>query len=448
MDGEEGTRTVPCMMAEEEGDHDRKVEEEEGEEAKNIATNDNRSSAASNKDEDEDEDEEEEEEENEEEEDDEDDSDSDSDSSDSTSNDNDSDDNNNDEENNDNDNNNNNDEDKNNNNDGLSAYERLRLERIKRNRERLIQLGLESKDGGGVLGPPKKTVSRKRRNSSNEPQQPMQPTRKSRRSVEPPKSYAEPGLRELLISQKTKTTNANAQTATATAKQPSNKSNEPKEPKPRKLTKRDLRPTREIYDEFQAIRKHKRITLQQAKRNLRYAEREVQHWYRKATLQEKKQHKHKQAKSYKSSSSSNNTNTKQQWWTERDRQVFGTASALDFVHEMDARRNELETKMAEYDLVTLTPEQRLDREVARVQQQNKLKVLAALQVVPSSLEVRTLYICFVCVFVFVSMYCAWCILCILYLCLYVYNIMHSSLDFSSDHGAHTQYPFGSTDTQR
>jgi hypothetical protein len=258
-------------------------------------------------------------------------------------------------------------------NNGLSQYELLRLERIKRNKERLIQLGLESKEeGGGVLGRKKKKPPVQRR-KSNEIYN-AQPTRKSRRSLEP-KSYVEPSLRlGGILPTETK--------SAATAKKPPSVSQEEAadRPTPRKKPSRlDLRPTRIIYDEFQSIRRHKKQTLKQAHMHLRQAEKEVKYWHRKVTIAQKKSRRNKQNTSPKPSH--------QEKQLAKEKQLLGGLSAREFLDQLDQRHEEIETKIAQYDFHTLTAEQKMEVEAKRQEHQNQLKLLEAKDVVTQSLKV-------------------------------------------------------------
>lgn len=176
---------------------------------------------------------------------------------------------------------------------------RLRLERIKRNQERLAALGLQD---GSLKPKPKKANRRK----SLEPKAPSEPTRKqSSRASKKRIDYAKmPKM--YTIMNVVKKPRKDPKTASAASTSTSAEAELVDKPPPRELTPEELkrrekrrkekshndRIPRFIYDEFQRIRSKRRMGLKKAKRHATKAEREKKHWakmVRKLTAQEQKQ---------------------------------------------------------------------------------------------------------------------------------------------------------------
>jgi hypothetical protein len=173
--------------------------------------------------------------------------------------------------------------------DGLSEYERLRLERIKRNRERLIQLGLESKDGGGVLGKKKKRAQPKKRRTSVSSTD--APKRRSRRSsAGAVVSYADPptSVRSMLGESANISSNPSANIGAVPGEESTGRTGA------RKEKVRQDRVPRFIYDEFKGLKRHKKDMLKQAEMFFRRSETELRYWQKKAEVMEKKVEREKE----------------------------------------------------------------------------------------------------------------------------------------------------------
>lgn len=239
---------------------------------------------------------------------------------------------------------------------GMSHYERLREERIRRNQERLVALGLES--GGFARGPqkPKPAKPKKERLS-------LEPTRRSSRNPEKERiSYVEPSIRDVLGSvkdQKIKVGGA--------------KPKKKKEPKPRGPSKLDLRPTREIYNEFKAIAKHKKRVKKQAQSSVRRAEKEVTIWEKRAAQHAKRTQKEFLAE-------------REELAIQQQKETLGGLTGKEFLQQLDQKRSEVELKIQQYDRDTMTPDQLMEIEVKRLEHLNKLKLLDAQDVVPKALK--------------------------------------------------------------
>jgi len=235
--------------------------------------------------------------------------------------------------------------------DGLSAYQRARNERIKRNQERLIELGLvkENEEREGFLGAKKKRQPQQKRKSASFP---VEPTRKSRRSLtQEPKTYKEPSLREAGI----------LVTANST------KEKKPKQPKPKKERPihQQKRPVPEIYQEFQSIRRQKKLVLKQAQKNIKHAEKEVAYWQKKIS---------------KENASSKTTADM------KERAIFDGLTAKEFLQqELDPRKPEILAKIQEFDDKMALPERLAEQAVRQTKHANKLKLLEAIHSIPDEL---------------------------------------------------------------
>jgi len=154
----------------------------------------------------------------------------------------------------------------------LSEYEILRLERIKRNQEYLANLGLQGKNGAGVLGGKKKPrapTKKKRSEDEESARQVVKRPKRKRKEVD----YSEPSnsVASLLRQHK--------------AKEGGEGKKEPvHRPIPKK--KKDKAPVNRmelfLYREFKAIQKHKTDVLRQAERDVRASEKQVSYWFKKA----------------------------------------------------------------------------------------------------------------------------------------------------------------------
>ena len=261
---------------------------------------------------------------------------------------------------------------------GISEYERLRNERIRRNKERLQELGLLDEHGQSTAKKKKLKPQAKKR----PPSKPLAPSRRSSRaSIGEKKSYAEPSIRDY-----TKLAFGDAP--------PSKKEKKPKVPKPpkekkeRKPSKIDLRPTREIYDEFQAVRRMKKMALKTANRLLRQAEKEVAYWQKKSLKQSKQQNKVGKKQQRKAALAKLDAS---------EQAVLGGLTAKEFLqtqltHEV---RQDLKAKMAEFDQQHQTPQQLVERQALDLEHQHKLLLLEAQATIPKTLRqmARTLGSC-------------------------------------------------------
>jgi len=197
----------------------------------------------------------------------------------------------------------------------LSAYEIMRLERIKRNREKLAMLGLQGKEGGGVLG--KKPVDPRKDNKQKKSKSPAQKRSSlSRRTKAKSVNYAEPptSVASLLKADK-------EEKKKAAKDKPAKPSREPK------TKDRSERMDKWIHLEFKRIKGQKTQCLKQAKRNVRLAEREIKYWKGRA---EKWQRRHKRKQEAE----------KVVKEFERERDVLGK-SAKELLQEIDGRMPEL-----------------------------------------------------------------------------------------------------------
>ena len=207
--------------------------------------------------------------------------------------------------------------------DGLSEYERLRLERIKRNKARLVQLGLE-----GGFPKIKKQPSQSKRRKSTEIF-PAGPKRRSRRSTDKI-DYTEPSLS---ITQVAKAEKENLKGEKGKdAENPESKKGGRKE----ETGKPKGRIPRFIFDEFRYIDQHKKRMMKLSNKNLRIAETEIGFWQKKAKTKAKVEEKKlKMEQMHKK--------------IEEEMQIFGGGSAKDFLQQVEKRTPEIMHKISMYE---------------------------------------------------------------------------------------------------
>ena len=215
--------------------------------------------------------------------------------------------------------------------DGLSEYERLRLERIKRNKERLIQLGLD----GGFPKKKKQPSQLKRRKSTDI--FPAGPKRRSRRSTDKI-DYTEPSI-------------SITQLATKTDKENPEEGGKPNSRKGgRKERGKSQRLPRFIYDEFQSINQHKKKMLKLSGKNLRIAETEIGFWQKKAEKLANKEKKKLEMEEKKLKMEEKKLKMEQMHKNvEKEMQIFGGGSAKDFLQQIEKRTPEIMHKISMYE---------------------------------------------------------------------------------------------------
>jgi len=192
---------------------------------------------------------------------------------------------------------------------GLSSYEKLRLERIKRNQAYLSQLGLED---ATLKQPPKR--KKKRRKSEPLPEGPTRSSGRSRKSID----YTEP--------------------SSSVAKLVNGRGVVLKPKRGRSLTQEafNKRMDRNIYHEFRRLKAHKGHSVKQANKLLKGAEKEVSFWQRQKELWDKRNEKrlHRER-------------IEQELQQERD--SYGGLTLKQLLQEADSRMPELLSAMEQYD---------------------------------------------------------------------------------------------------
>lgn len=201
----------------------------------------------------------------------------------------------------------------------LSEYERLRLERIKRNQEYLAQLGLEENKNKA----PERKKRIKRESSSNE----ILERRASSRQVKPV-SYTEPSIsvRSILRT---------AQGMDKPSGEPSERQ-EVVERKPIKKYDPQHRMEGYIWTEFRRLKSHRKAILKQAERALKWAEKEKKYWSNRALLWERKNQRVMEAQ-------------QQRIDEERQRLQFGGKTTKELFQEMSRRMPIIQQAIDEYD---------------------------------------------------------------------------------------------------
>jgi hypothetical protein len=201
----------------------------------------------------------------------------------------------------------------------LSEYERLRLERIKRNREYLAQLGLEENSNRA----PERKKRIKRESSSNE----ILERRASSRPVKPVR-YTEPSVsvRSILRT---------AQGVDKASLEPT-VSQDVIHRKPIKKYDPQHRMEGYIWAEFRRLKSHRKGILKQAERALKWAEKEKKYWTNRSLLWERKNQRVVEAQ-------------QQRIEEERQRLQFGGKTTKELYQEMSRRIPIIQQAIDDYD---------------------------------------------------------------------------------------------------
>ena len=228
-------------------------------------------------------------------------------------------------------------------NDGreLSDYEKLRLERIRRNREYLSQLGLEGSMPKKQAPPSRKKRKEQQQQQQQHPTAPQRSSSRSRKTV----NYTEPSVsvaqllrdsKKLLPAAKSASSAPSSANGVATITAKPKKESKPRAPRGTN-TKLMHRMERFIYNEFNSIKAHKKRTLKDAERNTRLAEKEVSYWTKRASIWERQQERQRAAAAAKQAA-------------EQERADLG-GTVRELMQDIDRRMPELLAAVSEYDEV-------------------------------------------------------------------------------------------------
>lgn len=241
----------------------------------------------------------------------------------------------------------------------LSEYEIQRLERIKRNKDLLTQLGLQGKgDGSGVLGGKKKnSAPRKSESLKNDQVNVKRRQTISRKTKLNRKSYKEPSksIRSLL-----RETEGGTSTTSASKKKPPPKS-APKKPRVERMSK-------EVYDAFQQAQARRRNLFQQAQRNVRNAEKEVKYWQKRQTAATKPGSRKREDL--------------------RERRALEGKTAREFIQIVDERMPEITEVIHDYENAMTAGQKEKERDYNRLVAEEKVRYLDALDRFPVAIKVR------------------------------------------------------------
>lgn len=194
----------------------------------------------------------------------------------------------------------------------LSEYEIKRLERIRKNKEYLKQLGLEGDNG--VLGS-RPTTKKKKKPASSAPV-PVK-KRSSRRAARKKVDYSEPSATIASLLR---------------AEEPKKKDDDKG---PRKSRDKANRLERFIYDEFKSIASRKKNLVREAERYVRAAEKEVKFWTRMVEKEERRERRKQEGGSL---------------YTKKDEEIELIGCTLrELLQEVDSRMPELIEAAEKYD---------------------------------------------------------------------------------------------------
>jgi hypothetical protein len=239
----------------------------------------------------------------------------------------------------------------------MSEYEMLRLERIRRNQQKLAQLGLEGPGGGGALGAKKAPKQKRQRRSSNEVAAPKRSSL-SRESKGRITHYATslPSVRQML------------QGDTHTKKPKDGNAN------PKKAKDASERMDRVLHNEFRRIRSQKTHSIRQAGRDNRAAAKEVKFWQHQtdlATRKELREQKREEQNLHRRS---------------EERDALGGMTTKHLLHVIDKRMPELVEAAEDYDEKYEAEAKQRERQLERFEMEQRLKTIDALERFPKSVK--------------------------------------------------------------
>jgi hypothetical protein len=263
----------------------------------------------------------------------------------------------------------------------LSDYEILRLERMKRNREKLAQLGLaqnhHDKDGvwgvGATNSDAKKNKPARPRKSETTAALPLRAksSRTSKKSV----NYAEPSIsvRTLLKKAEAKEDEGEVPEEEAITEQEPSAVNNPSEDAAAQVPERKRkwdqeRLPQDIYREFKRIRSYKRDLLIEAQRAARNADKEIRYWtkrvekYQKTFLRKKNETDEKLA--------------------------LGGKTSRELLQILDEKMPEIQEAVRNYEEFLYADQREQQRAVKQKEAEEKMKLLDALVRFPKALKVR------------------------------------------------------------
>ena len=239
---------------------------------------------------------------------------------------------------------------------GISQYEKLRLERMKRNRERLAKLGLHS-DEGGLLQ--KKTGPQRQRKKKTDA--PLLPARSvpSRRTKVKEVNYAEPP-------------NSVASLIRKLGRE------KPKKNRKHSNYNRDIsqRMDKVVHREFQRLRSQKSHAVKLSERNVKRAQREIKYWTR---VLKKKQNKIKKKEEVV-------VKVKALKQHQIEQKELGCTSK-ELIQEIDARMAEITQAADLYDQEIDGPRIQWEQDVKQAAIDNKVSLLSAIERFPRLFKV-------------------------------------------------------------
>jgi hypothetical protein len=261
----------------------------------------------------------------------------------------------------------------------LSAYEILRLERIKRNREKLAQLGLgqEKVDqgvlggGAGADGDAKKSKPARPRKSEEAVPQRARSSRASKKNL----NYAEPSIsvRALLKKagesddEETRKPSGVKPSKDTTAPVPAEDTTAPVPSERKRKWDQDRLP-QDIYREFKRIRSYKRDLLIEAQRAVRSADKEIRYWtkrvdqYQKTFLRKKDETDEKLA--------------------------LGGITSRELLQIVDVKAPEIQEAVRNYEEFLYADQREHQRAAKQKEAEEKMKLMDALVRFPKALKVR------------------------------------------------------------
>lgn len=245
----------------------------------------------------------------------------------------------------------------------LSAYELQRLERIKRNRQKLAQLG---------LGIPKQKVldledaeAKKNKPARQRKSEPMLPQRaRSIRAKKKSLNYAEPSASVRAIMKEGDGGTSKQPAATPKSNDEVMDTSERK----RKWNRETERLPQDVYREFKRIKSHKRELLKEAQRAARNADKEVKYWSKRVERYEK-------------------TFLRKKDETD-EKLALGGKTSRELIQILDERTPEIEHAIQEYEGYLYADQREHQRAINRREAEEKMKMLDALVRFPKALKVR------------------------------------------------------------
>lgn len=276
----------------------------------------------------------------------------------------------------------------------LSAYEIMRLERIRRNQEYLAKLGLDSIKEQQQQDLQEQQQKRRRKSVDNAMPEKQRLSRRAKAAVD----YSEPSISIAALLRESKKEET-AEAKPIKEKKVSLDHSEQQQSRPKKGKPRRDRMERFIYDEFCVIQNHKKRVLKEAEKNVRLAEKEVKFWSKrmeKVLRQEERRAERQRIldemdarmKAAAAAAAAAASAVAEPDPVIEEDMGLSNKQIKELMKEVLDRKDELNEAVAQYDEEFRAEERAREREAMRIEADTRIATLSALHRFPKALKVR------------------------------------------------------------